>query len=270
MKHFLGAWFFVAGLAAIGCGDNSNVVGNLFPDGGRGGTGGSFVDTSVGGSTGATTGGSGGSAGTGSSGGSAGTGGNAGTGGSGGSTGAGGSQVENPFPCLNPMPLTTPPGGYVRCSNGMVHRPEKMQCPESIPRSQVLNDGGAPCSKDSDCQAQPHGYCQYWSGLAGSGYACVYGCVKDDECAAGQICLCGTLTGSCVSTGGCTVDADCGGALMCVGYYEICERTRFACQSLEDRCGGSLDCAGTNCAGGCDCQKSGTKASCMPRCVATP
>jgi hypothetical protein len=254
----------MTGLLALRCGDNSNVVGNLFSDGGPTGAGG-FVDTSVG--PGPTTTGATAGSGTGGSGGSG------GSSGSGGSGGSGGSSTGNPFPCTEPMEVTSPPSGYVRCANGMVHRPEKRQCPESLPRSRVLTDAGsAPCRRDADCQAKPHGHCEYWNGLAGSGYACEYGCVNDAECAAGEICLCGDPTGTCVAAGGCTTDADCGGTLLCVGFTEGCMTTRFACQSFDDTCGSEFDCAGKAvCVGsGCVCTKQGTKASCTPRCVAAP
>ncbi len=125
--------------------------------------------------------------------------------------------------------------------DGMVHRPEKRQCPETIPRAGFSIDAGADCHRDADCTAKPHGHCEWWSSLIGSGTRCEYGCVNDAECGAGQICLCGAVTGTCTGTTDCTQDADCGG-LMCVGYYEACEQTRFSCQSLDDTCGGFLDC----------------------------
>jgi hypothetical protein len=150
----------------------------------------------------------------------------------------------------------------------MIHRAQKLDCPQAIPRAAVQQDAGAGCHADADCTEKPHGYCEYWSNLAGSGYRCAYGCLRDDECGAGQICLCGYLTGYCVDAG-CTVDADCGGALLCVGYYDRChDNGRFECQSPADQCGGELDCRVPGaCSGTCECSKNGGVASCETRCA---
>jgi len=240
-SRILAACFFAMALAAVSCGNNSDVVG-FFADGGPAGSG---------------------AAGSGA----AGAPGSGGTTGVGGSGGAGGSV--NPFPCNGPAELTSPPSGYVMCTSGMIHRPEKRQCPETIPRASTI-DAGADCHRDADCTAKPHGHCEWLSGLTQtSGTICVYGCVRDEECAAGQICLCGEVTGTCVGSANCVTDSDCGGSLLCAGYYEVCEQTRFACQSPEDTCGGSGDCQSTPSCPGCNaCIKTGTKASCAMRCVA--
>jgi hypothetical protein len=152
----------------------------------------------------------------------------------------------------------------------MVHRPEKRQCPETIPRTGFSIDAGADCHRDADCTAKPHGHCEWWSSLIGSGTRCEYGCVNDAECGAGQICLCGAVTGACTGTTDCTEDADCGNGLLCVGYYEACDQTRFACQSIDDTCGGFLDCQSTPSCPECNvCTHNGTKAQCAMRCVAS-
>jgi hypothetical protein len=276
----LRAWVVLGGLAAVRCGDNSNVLA-MFEDGGGAGTAatsstvgsGTTTSTGAGGSTGAA--GSTASTTTGAAGSTAST-----TTGAAGSVGTGGSGGASPFPCVDPKPTTNPPSGYVSCANQMLHRAEKKQCPEIIPRPAMGADGGAatsppgpppPCRSDAECVAKPHGHCEYLSGnTSGGGYVCEYGCVKDDECGAGQICLCGSPTGKCVSTSGCTVDSDCGGGLLCVGYYQDCFQTRFACQSPADMCGGDTDCPNMpGCNGHCACKKNGTQAACGGICVAS-
>ena len=182
----------------------------------------------------------------------------------GGSTGGSGGAPL--FAYNNPKDLTNPPSGYVSCANRMIHRAEKKQCPESIGRPQFLSDAGADCHKDSDCVDKPHGHCEQWASLIGSGTRCEYGCVTDAECGAGQICLCGNPTGRCVAATGCTVDSDCGGVSSASGTTNPCDKTRFACQTPADACGGDLDCPSTGCPE-CACQKNGTKAVCLSKCV---
>jgi hypothetical protein len=239
------ACIVLAGLAGVHCGDNSNVLASSSGAGGspgsNGGAAGGMFDAS------SSTNASSGSAGTGS----------AGTGGSGGS-GVGF------FACANPNDLTNPPSGYIGCANHMVHRAAKLQCPETVPRPDIFPDAGGNCQKDADCTDQPHGHCE--PGFL-PGVRCVYGCVRDAECGAGQICLCGSPTGRCVDAT-CTVDADCGSGILCVGYYSACyDTSRFECQSPGDACGGDLDCTGQNCNNTCACQKTAGKAACGPRCV---
>jgi hypothetical protein len=233
-------------VALAGCGDNGNIIASTPEDGGMGGGGGA---TGSGG--GITTGGAPGLGGSVATGGAV---------GSGGGTGTGGGASA----CADPKDLTSPPSGFVSCANRMIHRAEKLDCPQAIPRADVQTDAGAGCQKDADCTDKPHGYCNYWSTFAGSGYACQYGCARDEECGTGQICMCGSLSGHCVAAG-CSVDADCGG-LLCVGYYDACQDNgRFACQSPDDQCVGELDCRGSSC-GVCECSKNGAAASCTARC----
>jgi hypothetical protein len=142
-------------------------------------------------------------------------------------------------------------GGWERCTNGMVHRARAGTCSSSLPRAdhslaQILGipqvaDAGVPypCVRDSDCTQGEHGHCE----LAQSGSQCIYGCVTDAECDAGQVCLCGPAIGECVRAQ-CSTDADCGSSSLCGDYQSEpqCGGTRFACQTPEDLCAGDRDC----------------------------
>ncbi|HEX9296687.1 MAG TPA: ferritin-like domain-containing protein [Polyangiaceae bacterium] len=171
----------------------------------------------------------------------------------GGSTSVGGSagRAGNPFPCLDPTPVVNESSGYVKCQSGYLHRPEKTTCPSFVPRPTPIFDGGVAdggfnsCSSDADCTAAPHGYCGYASFAGGplSGPTCTYGCVRDEECPTGRICLCGDPVGTCVNAT-CQSDADCGPLLTCASYTlnPGCPSTAFACQTYGDQCGGNGDC----------------------------
>lgn len=118
-------------------------------------------------------------------------------------------------------------GGLAKTPDGYVHRPRLVVCPdllasEAQPSPPLAVDGGLPvpldeCAKHSDCSQHPHGSCilAYMprSPLAPIPYlACAYGCVRDEECSSGQICLCGERIGACVPAS-CRTDADCGSNL---------------------------------------------------------
>lgn len=193
-----------------------------------------------------------------------GTGGGAGAGGGGGSAGSGGyisTDGGNPgtyLPCRNPMPLLGPngaPTGYIACDSLSVHRSTKMDCPSAVPRGtpcqppNAYDSGIAPeCTHDSECTASPNGYCT--ASLWSSTCYCNYGCVRDSDCSAGQICVCGDPIGHCVSST-CSSDHDCGQGL-CLSYDASpgCQVTAFACQTTMDSCVSNADCvnAGGYCA----------------------
>jgi hypothetical protein len=99
------------------------------------------------------------------------------------------------------------------------------------------------CTSDLDCADEPHGYCS--SSIDSEAKRCLYGCVRDSECGANQICLCGDPVGRCVEAS-CTVDANCGAGFRCQSYdaSQGGGLTAFACQTEHDLCGGDADCTG--------------------------
>jgi hypothetical protein len=242
-------------------------TGGVTTTGGTTSTGGNSSGGSAGGGGMQTTGGAAGKGGGGttstggvagaSSGGSAGSGGNAGSGGSSGSAGSGAGTAGTDggdgtdagrLACRNPMPRLGPDGmptGFVDCENGFTHRPEKRTCGSSIPRSvQCTNPDGrsGTCTQDSDCTAQPLGYCELSNGPAGSSCNCHYGCTTDAECGTGEICGCSDPVGACVPTHNCTSDADCGPGLLCITSSDGGCGYTFACQTPKDTCATSADC----------------------------
>jgi hypothetical protein len=152
-------------------------------------------------------------------------------------------------PCGESKPIIVSgrPTGFEKCSNGSRHRPSSGTCPSALPRSEAVvgltidgigdaAHGG--CRRDQDCSERLHGYCGF-ADRPPTFASCIYGCVRDDECARGQICLCGAPVGACVPAA-CRTDADCAPGYLCADYAvdggECGERDAFACQSPRDTC----------------------------------
>lgn len=150
------------------------------------------------------------------------------------------------LPCLNPTPLPGADGrptGYVTCEGGAIHRTERMDCPSAVSRTGTTcelttpGDGsGERCTSDADCTSAPHGFCT-------SDCYCFYGCVRDEECPSGSICLCNELAGRCVPST-CGSDQECGQCLCLSYYYYLCPGyPSFTCQTARDTCVGDQDCS---------------------------
>jgi hypothetical protein len=250
------ALFSALGLLPLACGGAFNGQDGENGGSASGGTGSGSAGTHTGTSGKSTSGGSSSSAGS-----DSGTGGtshagtssggtsNGGTG-SGGETsgGTGNAGAANNFPCESPKEYSA---GYEQCDNGSLHRREIKECPSKLPRpsdAKIVPPVEGQCTSDADCADMPHGYCSSGGQLPGT--FCAYGCVKDSECGAGNICLCGDPVGRCVSAS-CTSDQDCGAGLRCQSYDQShgCDILRFSCQSPQDECGGDADCAGGICDG---------------------
>jgi hypothetical protein len=232
------------GSGGAGSVGGSNVVGGASGFGGSDGFGGS--------------GGFGGVAGTAISvGGVSGAGGSPDIGGAGGTDGVGGAgDAGTIVPCESPRPkngVNGMPTGYVECSGGWIHRPERRDCGSILPRpgNVVPHDGGVEggvtgCTKDADCSNLLHGWCTPVAGVVGPliPTVCVSGCVRDEECAPGQVCACGDPVGRCLSAT-CTTDADCGDAKCASSYSSTCAPAApgpFACQQPGDACTAARDC----------------------------
>jgi hypothetical protein len=237
------ALFSALGLLPLSCGGSFS--GKQDAEGGGGGSdGGGKASGGASAAAGKPSGGSSSTAGKGSGGAQAMGGSNsAGTASAG--TPSGGASPE--YPCEMP---SASGAGYEHCDNGTVHRPAVKECASKLPRSDSsakIAPGGT-CTQDTDCADRPHGYCSLSGQLPGP--VCLYGCVKDSECAAGSICLCGDPVGQCVGSS-CTSDADCGAGFRCQSYDSShgCGIMRFACQTADDTCGSDADCAGGFCDG---------------------
>ena len=147
------------------------------------------------------------------------------TGGTPADSGSGGAPADaaseagnaNKYPCKDSKPVLVngQPTGLETCGSSMVARKEAKTCPKAAPGSCSASQMN--CTSDSDCTAQPNGYCEFVSGGFGvpTSCSCAYGCVNDSECPAGQRCLCGDPVGTCVPAD-CSTSADCTAGFDCV------------------------------------------------------
>src|SRR5688500_14112841 len=205
MRFRVSAWHTslstALGLVTLACGGQSALHLDDGDDEGRtGGAGGAAGSTPSGGSSGSTgpTGGVGGTA--------------EPTGGTSGSSGSAGGGID--LSCNDPMPVwdfTGAPTGFVTCDGGFIHRPERVDCTSKVPRPNAVIEPGeaavANCTMDSDCAGLPYGHCivERISYPASTNASCVAGCIRDEDCDAGSLCLCGDPVGRCVAAS-CTLD----------------------------------------------------------------
>jgi hypothetical protein len=179
--------------------------------------------------------------------------------------------------------------GLTRCESGVIHRPEPVACQSALPRpvppvsggdagaptltqfeflypdATVFDEATSECSSDADCEAGPFGHCapDYITGHPGEFARCYYGCQVDAECGAGFLCQCGDPVGQCIPAD-CVSDAECGGNKLCASWFTLngcgeIEGHAFACQTTEDECATSADCADNGA-----CAFEGGRRQCQP------
>lgn len=174
-----------------------------------------------------------------------------GGGGGDGATDGGGPRPDGGA-CTSPTPVVVAgkDTGFVRCAEGYSHRVAHADCPSLVPRPNVTcspggKDAGMECGDDTDCTAKPNGVCG--AGNGGPFFcSCTYGCVRDSDCASGQICECGEPVGFCVNAV-CTDDSKCSPPSLCAGVpggFGGCglAPNTYVCQSAADRCDVAKDC----------------------------
>ncbi|MDQ2644196.1 MAG: hypothetical protein M3020_10300 [Myxococcota bacterium] len=153
-------------------------------------------------------------------------------------------------PCEDPQPVLDPEGnptGYETCANGGGHRVSAEECAIRLPRE----DDACPaedaehrtCQTDADCSDGLYGTCAPQPQTLTCG--CSYGCKTDADCAGGGVCLCFGVAGTC-SPATCRTDADCEDGFECRAFQDpttnLCDVTRFECQTAEDTCQHNADC----------------------------
>ena len=180
------------------------------------------------------------------------------TGGAGGTAGSG---PGGPPSCVDPTPVVIVGSsgplatGFVTCHGGWTHREQQVNCPSLLPRAAGVGAVESGCTSDADCTEHSEGWCYRTDpnpsicGAPSGRFVgrCSYGCVRDDDCGSGMICVCGEWTGQCAPSD-CTTDADCGG-LLCVSSNE-----GFGCQRASDECMLSADCSGGYCTNARTCE----------------
>jgi hypothetical protein len=160
---------------------------------------------------------------------------------------------ESPSPCGK---STQRDDGLALCENGLVHRPSTaVTCTSRLPRpdEEVIRGGGNAssmdqCTKDTECTQRAHGACVWRvDQLEGDeAFVCEYGCLTDNDCAEGTVCVCGDFIGACMQAE-CTSDADCPDDLLCSewGPEGVCDfygDSLLQCQTSKDECAVRSDC----------------------------
>lgn len=193
-------------------------------------------------------------------------------GGGAGAGGAGGAGADGCTPVLNQADADT---GFEICPDGSTRRRAALTCPEekSSPTSPC---SPATCAADTDCNAEPHGYCAEAHKLTGY-CGCYYGCRSDADCDAGSICECGVVVGRCVPAT-CTTNGDCAGT-GCLASIEgvagpACVNvgtaaTIYACGAAGDACQDAADCPASGSNDGV-CLLDGDHRACGTSCAMTP
>lgn len=169
--------------------------------------------------------------------------------------------------CEQPVALG---GGFERCSDGVVHRPEREVCPSELPRAAAFDEATLrelvvaqngltpeqrarmlPCLGDGDCVDGPQGHCELAGEVPTQLTRCSYGCRTDADCGDQMVCKCGSPIGVC-QPATCQTDADCRGVLRCTefefdpGCYSGVY-AQLACETSEDECFTHADCPGAYC-----------------------
>ena len=165
--------------------------------------------------------------------------------------------AEPPSPEGEPEPKPTRVG-WVAEKNGSVHRASRVTCDAAIDAPACAGtERSQSCKTDADCTQKPHGKCTSGVGQIGTYCGCTYACETDDECGAGQACVCkgtGDLRArhSVCAEATCNTDADCPGSSCGLSaYHNGCyEKVSLACRTKEDTCKSNADCAKSDLRGG--------------------
>jgi hypothetical protein len=134
----------------------------------------------------------------------------------------GGGDVGGSAACESPEPLTSPatgmPTGFVRCSDGFIHRDEVVAIPEvQTPPNSSCGWDSDHCMTDADCNGgSPDGLARCVQLFGCSSFCgCVGSCEVDNDCGPGRACVGAEFTGDvprCVPAG-CSDSSECGEGL---------------------------------------------------------
>lgn len=134
--------------------------------------------------------------------------------------------------CVDPQPIIVDgiDVGVDTCAGGEMRRREAVDCPAG---TMDPNPCCGMCPEGTVCDTSGEVAC-----------LCVPKCVKDSECMADQLCLCGPQGGRCITTK-CHTAAECAAGQECTSYdpTQGCLYLQFACTTPQDTCAGDKDCS---------------------------
>lgn len=150
--------------------------------------------------------------------------------------------------CPNPTPLVRDgqDTGYIQCADGAINRASVVGClnPVTAPACRGTESDRS-CDTHANCTDAPHGFCMSGTGQRGEYCGCVYPCLNDAECAAGEACMCpgleengrGPSVAEC-GTAECKVNADCpSGECGASIHFNGCgHEVSLHCREASDAC----------------------------------
>lgn len=155
--------------------------------------------------------------------------------------------------CENPTPVLRDTGdtGYVQCADGAINRDFAVPCvkPVIAPACQGTEPDRL-CDTHANCTDKPHGFCMSGTGMGGEYCGCVYPCLNDGECGAGEACMCpqieaagGPRAAECAPAE-CKVNADCpSGECGATVHFDGCRHElSLHCRDAGDACRSDAGC----------------------------
>jgi hypothetical protein len=165
--------------------------------------------------------------------------------------------------CVNPTPLLRDgqDTGYIQCADGALNRARADACikPVNAPVCRGTEPDRS-CDTHANCTDRPHGFCMSGRGMRGEYCGCVYPCLNDSECGAGQACICpelredggGQPAAECAPAE-CKVNSDCpSGECGATVHFNGCHNElSLHCRDAGDACRSDAGCTAdhqTDCA----------------------
>jgi hypothetical protein len=165
--------------------------------------------------------------------------------------------------CANPTPLLRDgqDTGYITCADGAVNRASAFACAKPVAAPACRGtEADRSCDTHANCTDRPHGFCMSGRGMRGEYCGCVYPCLNDGECGAGEACMCpeldengrGQPAAECAPAE-CKVNADCpSGECGATVHFNGCHHDlSLHCREAGDACRSDASCTGdhqTDCA----------------------
>jgi len=166
-----------------------------------------------------------------------------------------------PEVCAGATPIMTDGkySGYLRCPDGTINRDTPVGC-DAINMEPACKgtEESLGCTVDADCVDGPNGRCvsrPFEQGGLNDYCGCVYSCQSDDECDAGQVCVCSGVVPTnhdspVCAPANCTENSDCDSGECGISSFETgcglavalaCRDDDDACR-LDSECGQGLSC----------------------------
>jgi hypothetical protein len=144
--------------------------------------------------------------------------------------------------------------GYIQCADGAINRASAVGCSKPVTAAACRGtEADRSCDTHANCTDRPHGFCMSGNSMRGEYCGCVYPCLSDAECDAGQACMCPNLgengggqhAAECAPVD-CRVNADCpSGECGATVHFNGCHLDlSLHCRESGDACRSDANCTG--------------------------